>query len=206
MHRPLSDTWLLAEALRGEHPSGRSVADLCTGSGALAIAAAREGAERVLAVDVSLRATLATRANARLNGLRVEARHGDLLGGLGAEHFDLILCNPPYVPAESDALPRHRSTTPLDGGRDGRAIVDRVCREAPRHLSEGGALLLVHSSVCGEAATCEELRAQGLRADVPLRARGPLGPVLRERAPMLRERGLLGEREEEELLVIRGRA
>jgi release factor glutamine methyltransferase len=206
VHRPRSDTRLLARALREQVPAGRSVADLCTGSGALAIAAATEGAARVLAVDVSLRAALAARANARLNGCQVEVRRGDLLGALGEERFDLIVCNPPYVPAETDALPRHRSTTPLDGGRDGRALVDRVCREAPGHLRQGGAVLIVHSSVCGEAATCEALRKHGLRSEVVARERGPLGPVLGQRSELLRERGLLGERDEEELLVICGRA
>lgn len=204
MHRPRSDTWLLADALRAQTPAGRTVVDLCSGSGALAIAAARAGAKRVVAVDVSLRATLATRANARLNGCRVEARRGDLFGVLGDERFDLIVCNPPYVPAATDALPRHRATTPLDGGRDGRTIIDRVCREAPPRMSERGALLLVHSSICGVQATCEALHEHGLAPEVLAHVRGPLGPVLSRRAPMLQARGLLGEREEgEELVAIR---
>lgn len=90
MHRPRSDTWLLAEALRAQAPAGRSVADLCTGSGALAIAAARKGAGRVLAGDVLLRATFATRANARLNGCRVEVRRGGLLGERDEEELPVI--------------------------------------------------------------------------------------------------------------------
>lgn len=206
VHRPCSDTWLLADALREEALGGRAVADLCTGSGALAIVAAREGAAKVVAVDVSRRAVLATKVNARANGCAVSARHGDLFEALHGERFDVIVCNPPYVPAETDALPRHRSTTPLDGGRDGRAVLERVCRQAPRHLRAGGALLLVHSSVCGVKQTCELLDGLGLRGSVIARARGALGPVLGERAPMLRSRGLLGELDEEELLVVRGRA
>jgi release factor glutamine methyltransferase len=206
VHRPRSDTWLLADALRAQPLAGASVLDLCTGSGALAIVAARCGARRVLAIDVSLRATLAARANARLNGQRVQTRHGDLLATLGSERFDVIVCNPPYVPAKTDALPRHRSTTALDGGRDGRAVLDRVCREAPGHLRRGGRLLLVHSSVCGVRETCERLRAASLQPDVLARARGPLGPVLASRARMLRQRGLLGEEDQEELVVVCARA
>jgi release factor glutamine methyltransferase len=206
VHHPHSDTWLLAEAMRAAEVKGRRVADLCTGSGALAIAAARAGAAEVLAVDVSRRAVLATRINARLNGCSVRPRRGDMFAALAGERFDVILSNPPYVPAATDALPRHRTTTPLDGGRDGRALVDRICREGPRHLRERGSLLLVHSSVCGVQETCERLRAQGLDACVVARVRGPLGPVLRARAPMLRARGLLGQADEEELVVIHGRA
>jgi release factor glutamine methyltransferase len=206
VHRPRSDTWLLADALRREALRGRAVADLCTGSGALAIVAALQGARPVVGVDVSWRSIVAARINARLNDCAVQARHGDLSAALGEDRFDVIACNPPYVPALTDELPRHRSTTPLDGGRDGRAIVDRVCREAPMHLRPGGALLLVHSSVCGVQQTCRLLREHGLQDEVVIRVPGPLGPVLAGRAAMLRERGLLGGADAEELVVIRGRA
>jgi release factor glutamine methyltransferase len=206
VHRPRSDTWLLADALRGEPLAGRSVADLCTGSGALAITAARQGAARVLAVDVSRRAVMAATINARLNGCSLHARRGDLFTAMRGERFDLIVCNPPYVPARTDALPRHRSTTPLDGGRDGRAILDRVCRGASRGLREGGTLLLVHSSVSGVQLTRRLLFDEGFETEIVRRVLGPLGATLRARAPMLRERGLLGDRDEEELVVIRARA
>jgi release factor glutamine methyltransferase len=205
VHRPRSDTWLLADVMRSQRIAGAKVADLCTGSGALAIVAARAGAERVVAVDISLRSTVAARGNARLNGCSVEVRRGDLFESLDGERFDMIVCNPPYVPAETDALPRHRATTALDGGRDGRLILDRVCREAPAHMGPDSSLLLVQSSVCGVQETCERLEAQSLQVQIVTRARGPLGPVLRARAPMLRERGLIGEGETEELVVIRAR-
>ncbi len=185
---------------------GARVADLCTGSGTLAIAAAENGAERVLAVDISWRAVLAARLNAAANRCAVEVRRGDMVESLGRERFDLIVANPPYVPAETDTLPRHSRRTPLDGGRDGRVLVDRICREAPACLRPGGSLLIVHSSICGERQTCDLLAEQGLRPSVPVRVPGPLGPVLRSRAPMLRERGLLGEEDEEEIIVVRGLA
>ena len=81
--RPRSDTWLLAGALR-ERPElpGGEVLDVCTGSGALAIAAALGGARSVTAVDVSRRALLSVRLGARLNGVRVEVRRGSLLAAV----------------------------------------------------------------------------------------------------------------------------
>jgi release factor glutamine methyltransferase len=207
VHRPCSDTWLLADALTRYELKGKAVADLCAGSGALAIAAKRAGARKVVAVDVSRRATLATRLNAARNGCFVETRRGDMFEVLASgERFDLVVCNPPYVPAETDALPRHRRSTALDGGRDGRALVERVCREVSHHLRPGGSLLLVQSSVCGVEATCAQLREHGLEGSVVSRVRGPLGPVLRERAQMLRARGLLGPADEEDLVVLRGSA
>ena len=203
VHRPRSDTWLLAEVLARQPLRGAELADICTGSGALAIAAARRGAT-VLAVDVSHRSLLAARINARLNGCAIRLRRGDLFDGLGNRRFDVVVCNPPYVPAPTDELPRHRVRTAVDAGRDGRALLDRLCREAPAHLRAGGSLLVVHSSVCGVARTCELLRAAGLVVDVVARQPGPLGPVLAARAGLLRARGLLGATDEEELVVIRG--
>jgi release factor glutamine methyltransferase len=101
VHRPISDTWMLAAALRAEGPAaGAALLDLCTGTGALAVwAALRLGAEAT-AVDVSRRAVLLARVNARLNGVRVRAVRGDLLAAVDGERFDVIVSNPPYVPSE----------------------------------------------------------------------------------------------------------
>ena len=185
--RPISDSRLLAACLRAEVRPGARVADLCTGSGLLAVAAAREGAAAT-AVDVSRRALLTARLNARLNGVRVRALRGDLLGPLDGERFDVIASNPPYVPATTGGRA-------WAGGPDGRAFIDRICDEAPGRLRRGGCLLLVHSSINGEAETLERLTARGLHAEVVARRRGPLGPLMRERVQL----------DEEELLVVRGR-
>jgi release factor glutamine methyltransferase len=205
VHRPVSDTWLLADALASEDPRGCSVADLCCGSGVLAIAAALAGARSVLAVDISMRAVLATRLNAALNRCRVRAGRGDLIGALGTQRFDLIVCNPPYVPSQTDELPRHSASTPLDGGRDGRALIDRVCREAPGHLNPGGRLLVVQSSICDPARTIALASESGLEAGEVRRVHGRLGPVMKARGPMLRERGLLTHADSEDLVVVRAR-
>ena len=104
---PISDTWLLADTLDREPlPPGARVLDLCSGSGALAVrAAARDPSRTVVAVDVSRRATLTIRLNAALNGVRVDARRGDLFEAVAGERFDAIVSNPPYVPAATDEIP-----------------------------------------------------------------------------------------------------
>src|SRR5947199_10820461 len=100
--QPLSDTWMLVATVR-EHvlPPGARVLDVCTGSGAIGVAAAMRGAD-VTCVDVSRRALLSARLNARVNGVRVRARHGSLFEAVGRERFDLIVANPPYLPAPRD--------------------------------------------------------------------------------------------------------
>lgn len=204
--RPISDSRLLADCLRRELSPGAQVADVCTGSGLLAVTAAIHGAGAVSATDRSRRAVLNARLNARLNGVSVHAVRGDLLEPLAGRRFDLIVSNPPYVPAEDDALPKHGRSRAWDAGRNGRALIDRLCDEAPAYLRPGGAVLIVHSTVCGEAATLERLARHGLETDVLARRGGALGPILAARAHTLEDRGLLapGQREEE-IVVIRGR-
>jgi release factor glutamine methyltransferase len=201
----VSDTWLLADAMRREGLEGVHVVDLCTGTGALAISAAQGGAEAVTAIDLTRRAVTCARINGRLNRTRIRVRRGDLLTPVPGESFDMIVSNPPYIPAETDELPRHGPTVPLDAGYDGRALLDRICREGPAHLRPGGVILVVHSSICGTERTVEAFRQAGLEADVVVSKPGPLGPVMTARAAMLRERGLLGPEDWEQIVVVRGR-
>jgi release factor glutamine methyltransferase len=200
--RPRPDSWMLARALRAERlRPGSRVLDACTGSGLLAVTAALDGAQAT-AVDVSRRAVLCAALNARLNGVRVRALCGDLLAPVRGQRFDAIVSNPPYLPGD-DELPKRGPSRAWDAGRDGRAILDRLCAEAPAHLRAGGVLLVVHSSLCDVEATLGALRAGGLRAEVAERHHGALGPLLRARAPQLEARGLLaaGDREEDVVIV-----
>jgi release factor glutamine methyltransferase len=198
---PISDSWLLARTVREHAGPGTRVLDVCTGSGVVGVAAALAGA-RVTSVDVSRRAVACARVNARLNGTRLDALRGDLLEPVAGRSFDVIASNPPYVPAEDDALPDSGPERAWDAGRDGRALLDRLLEEAPPLLAPGGVLLLVQSDLIGEDRTLRALRAAGLEADVAARERGPLGPLMRER----RDRGLLDASiDHEDVLVVRGR-
>jgi release factor glutamine methyltransferase len=198
---------MLAEALRRETlPAGARVLDLCTGSGLLALTAALRGVRDVTAVDVSRRALLTVRINARLNGVKIRTLRGSLFEAVPGEQFDAIACNPPYVPAETNELPSSGPSRAWDGGRDGRALLDRLIAEAPAHLRPGGRLLVVHSSILDFDATGRALEAGGLRVDVADRARGPLGPLMSARRQHLEATGLLRPGQtEEEVQVIRAR-
>jgi release factor glutamine methyltransferase len=200
--RPRPDSWMLADALHAERLADARVLDVCTGSGLLAITAALDGAHAT-AIDVSRRAVLCAALNARLNGARIRALRGDLLKPVAGERFDVIVSNPPYLPAAGDELPTRGPQRAWDAGRDGRAILDRLCDEAPAHLAPGGVLLIVHSSLSDTEKTIAALNANGLRTDIVARHRGALGPLLRARAPELEARGLLaaGEREEDVVIV-----
>jgi release factor glutamine methyltransferase len=182
--------------------TGRDVLDVFTGSGALALAAARSGARSVTAVDLSRRALLTTRFNARRNRVRVRALRGDVLRPVAGERFDLILANPPYFPG-ARRLPDHSRSRAWEGGYDGRVLVDLLCASAPEHLRASGQLVIVHNTMTGEAQTRQALESRGLRTEVLLRHRGPLGPVGRAAADLLRERGMATP-VDEEIVVIAG--
>jgi release factor glutamine methyltransferase len=144
---PPSDAHLLADVLR-DHVVGGDVLDVCTGSGFLGVTAALAGARRVTAVDVSWRALAATRLNALINGVRVRVARSDLLTSVGHARYDVIVSNPPYLPATGDRYPRGLARA-TEAGFDGRRFLDRLIAQAPSHLCEGGRVLLVHSSING---------------------------------------------------------
>jgi release factor glutamine methyltransferase len=204
--QPPSDAWMVVRQIHELRLSPTASAlDLCTGSGVLAIAAAQAGCREVIAVDVSRRAVVAARVNGLLNRVRVRALRGDLFAPVERQRFDLIVSNPPYLPSPADELPRRGLARAWEAGHDGRAILDRICADAHEHLKPGGVMLLVHSEVCGERATLEALNSGGLRAEVVFRHHGKLGPIMRERADWLRERGLLRDphQQSEEMLVFK---
>ena len=82
-------------------------------------------------------------------------------------------------------------------------MVDQICDRADQHLRPGGALLLLHSSVCGVEESLVRLSDRGLEAGVVFRHRGQLGPLLRSRSDWLREQGLLPDGDHEDVVIIR---
>lgn len=204
--RPRSDSLMLARRIAAEVEPGQVVLDPFSGSGVLAITAALAGA-KATAVDISRRAVACAWSNARLNGTRIRARCGDMFAPVAEEQFDLIVANPPYLPAVSDP-PARGAARAWEGGIDGRRVLDRLCRSAVDQLKPGGRVLVVQSSVCDPEATAAALSSSGLTAEVVERRRGPLGPLLRARAPLLERAGMLkpGQREEELLVIAARRA
>ncbi|GAA5071665.1 peptide chain release factor N(5)-glutamine methyltransferase [Lysobacter panacisoli] len=133
------------------------VADLGTGTGAIALAIAHERPRaHVVATDASEAALDVARENARVLGLsRVEFRRGDWLSPLAGERFDLIASNPPYIADDDKHLRqgdlRFEPRSALASGSDGLDDIRRIAADAPGHLNPDGWLLIEHGWEQGEA-------------------------------------------------------
>ena len=149
---PRPETELLVERALARIPvnSASHVADLGTGSGAIALAIAKERPHTaVIATDASAAALEVARGNAARNGItNVEFREGDWLAPLAGETFDLIASNPPYIAEGDPHLDRgdlrFEPPTALSSGEDGLDAIRSIVRDAPARLAPGGWLLLEH--------------------------------------------------------------
>ncbi|MEN9418749.1 MAG: protein-(glutamine-N5) methyltransferase, release factor-specific, partial [Pseudomonadota bacterium] len=143
--------WAL-ELVAPDHAA--EVADLGTGSGAIALALRHHRPlVQVTAVDIDPAALTVARENARRLGLPVTFVSGRWLSELAGCRFDLIVSNPPYVDADDPHLqaltaePLHALTP----GPDGLASLREIVRAAPAHLRPGGWLLLEHGHAQADA-------------------------------------------------------
>jgi ribosomal protein L3 glutamine methyltransferase len=127
----------------------RSILDIGTGSGCIAVACALAFPEaHVDAVDVSKPALEVARVNVDRHGVgaRVRLLQGDVYEPLGDTRYDLIVANPPYVSdVEMERLPAEYRAEPelaLRAGADGLDVIRRILADAPRHLTARGALFV----------------------------------------------------------------
>jgi release factor glutamine methyltransferase len=167
---PRPETELLVELALARLPvdAAARVADLGTGSGAIAIALGSERPRlQLLATDASPAALEVALANAsRLGARAIEFRLGDWGAALAVdERFDMILSNPPYLGEDDVHLQqgdlRFEPRSALASGVDGLDAIRCIGAAAPRHLEPGGWLLIEHGQSQG-AAVREILRSAGL--------------------------------------------
>ncbi len=144
---------IVSGSLESWLPADGKALDLCTGNGSLAILLALSCPDiHVSACDISMPALSVAARNVDRHGLssQVELLDGDLWNALPEPNednvFDLIICNPPYVNADSmNALPAEYQAEPalaLAGGKDGMDLIRRIISHAPDYLSERGAILI----------------------------------------------------------------
>jgi release factor glutamine methyltransferase len=197
VYAPRSDTALLASEIGAVN--GAEVLELCAGSGAVALTAAKRGARRVVAGDLSRRAVLSVRVNARLNGAHIEARRGNLFEVARAdERFDVVLANPPYLPAAGEEARDDR----WDAGPDGRVVLDRIIDGVRGLLKPAGRLVLVQSALASTVATRERMHENELEVIRCVEHEGLLGPIATARSESLVRIGALERGSRVETIVV----
>ncbi len=166
---PRPETELLVERALALRPDELGeVADLGTGSGAIALSLASERPGwLVTATDVSEQALAVARANAESLGLeRVRFLQGSWFEPLSGRTFDIIVSNPPYVAADDPAMRdpslRHEPQGALTPGADALRSLRAIIEAAPNYLKRDGWLLLEHGADQA-AEVASELVARGLR-------------------------------------------
>lgn len=167
---PRPETELLVELALDRLPAtgATRVADLGTGSGAIALAIARESpAAQVLATDASADALAVAQRNAIAQRIaNVAFAHGDWLSPLGDQAFDVIVSNPPYIEADDPHLGRgdlrFEPMSALASGADGLDDIRRIVADSRAHLKPGGWLLMEHGWNQGDVVRAL-LQASGYR-------------------------------------------
>ena len=159
---PRPETELLVRQALAALKDGDSMLDLCTGSGAIAVAVAVEAAKKksvtIVGADISEDALEVARENARINQASVTFVKADLFDGIRGK-FDLITANPPYIKSgEIASLDQEvRDFEPriaLDGGEDGLDFYRRIAERIRRYIVRGGMCIME----CGEGQAQEIIR------------------------------------------------
>ncbi len=139
VYAPSDDTFLMIDAVAPLSVEGKEVLDLGTGSGVLGLYCALRSAH-VTASDIDETAIDHTAKAARALGVDLKLVVSDLFSNL-PDQYDLILFNPPYLPS-TDIQDKT-----VDGGQEGRNLIDRFLRELSRHLRKSGEALVLVSSL-----------------------------------------------------------
>ncbi len=153
VYNPSDDSFLLLKVVDGV-TSGKSILEMGPGTGLLSIHAAKLGA-RVTAADINPHAVECTIRNAARSGVRIEVVRSDLFEKVQG-NYDVIVFNPPYLPGSAS------STSWIErawsGGDEGSEVAVRFLNEAWKHLSPGGSIFMILSSVGGLMSVLKSAR------------------------------------------------
>ncbi|MBQ8792742.1 MAG: peptide chain release factor N(5)-glutamine methyltransferase [Clostridia bacterium] len=147
---PRMETEILVEEVikKARETDARSILDLCTGSGAIAVSLAKYTDCKVFASDISKQALAIAQANAQKNGVKIDFSHSDLTKGLKkSRKYDIIVSNPPYIKSGDiekldEEVKKYDPRLALDGGEDGLDFYRRIAQEVPSRLCKKGWLFL----------------------------------------------------------------
>ena len=143
---PRADTEIVVEEVLRRASEKDKILDLCTGSGAIAVALAKYLKNFfIFASDISSEALKIAQKNAEQNDTKIQLIHSNLFEAIDMQ-FDIIVSNPPYIEtteiAKLDKEVQKEPILALDGGEDGLFFYRKIAEDAKKHLKPGGNLIL----------------------------------------------------------------
>jgi len=157
VYQPEADTFLLLQAARTEVLPGDRVLEIGTGSGTIAAGLLEIPRTRIVATDINPHAAVCAR-EAGIDVIRT-----DLFAAVRGT-FDLVLFNPPYLPTLPEERIEDWLEYALDGGENGRVVIEHFAAGVGRILAPGGRILVLVSSLTGPDAVREMFYLQGFSA------------------------------------------
>ena len=142
VYEPCEDSFLLAQAALSIIQNSENILEVGCGSGIISAVIKNNTKARITGIDINPHAVQCTKENG------VDAIHGNLLSCIKGK-FEIIIFNPPYLPTKDEERTGDWINVALDGGNDGREIINRFLVEACDHLVENGRILMLVSSFTG---------------------------------------------------------
>ncbi|MBA2845844.1 release factor glutamine methyltransferase [Methanococcus maripaludis] len=161
---PAEDSELLIENL--VDVKNKTVLDVGTGSGIQAINAVKQGALKVIGIDINPYAVECAKINSELNEIdskKLFFKTGDLFKNID-EKFDVILFNAPYLPTSDEEKLEKYLNYAFDGGKDGREVLDKFLDEVANYLKKDGIIQILQSSLTDGNKTIEKMEKLGFVA------------------------------------------
>lgn len=166
VYPPKLDSFLLAEELVEVVREGHRVLDVGTGSGILAILAAKKGAS-VVATDIHQVSVKCAKYNASLNNVELDAKISDLFESIkNGETFDIIVSNMTALPTPPDEQHDEYIIRTVDAGPGGRKYLDPLISQMPKYLKEGGYFITQHSNFANIEKTKDKLEEIGFGVEL----------------------------------------
>ncbi|WP_436901405.1 HemK2/MTQ2 family protein methyltransferase [Halovenus halobia] len=172
VYQPAEDSKLLADAVVEAVEPGQRVLDVGTGSGYVATRLRREAEAEALGVDLNPEAC----EQARDAGVPVV--RGDMVSPFRDEAFDVVVCNPPYLPTPPEQEWDDWMERALSGGEDGRAMVDPFLDSVGRVLRPDGEAYLLISTLTSPEEVRAYARERGLQSEIVVEECHPFEKLL----------------------------
>ncbi len=185
VYEPSEDSFLLADALsKTGYRNNRSCLEMGCGTGLQSILLSRIF-RNVQCCDINPSAVDLCMHNSRLNDIKnIKAYKSDLFSNVSGK-FDLIVFNTPYLPQSDDETVPGDINHAWDGGKDGRAVIDRFLQSAKDHLEDQGSIIMLESSLSSYDKTVRHLEEEGLSVNIISRQRLSFEELVVIKADML---------------------